>query len=111
MYSSGLLQMNPIAENTDVPGNIGNRRSVFDKCAKNFVGCDAASRSVLLGSRGPRGPCWVPVIKSGQIDGGLPTNLGDYDGGPGTTLAFLYFGDRLSCKTPVDDFNWHQGQI
>jgi hypothetical protein len=38
----------------------------------------------------------------------MPENLGDLDGGPGTSMAVLYFFDRREFKSPMQDFRWHQ---
>src|SRR5262245_33542154 len=106
-----LKPMNGSAERSKDRGFDGSRTGMLDRIAKKLRSCVRTSRSLLLGSRDPRGPSCVPVVKPGDIEGSLPTNLGDYDGGAGTTLAILYFGDRLNCKTPVDDYNWHQGRL
>jgi len=37
--------------------------------------------------------------------------MGDYDGGPATRLAVLYFGDRQGCKVPSQDYVWHQRRL
>jgi hypothetical protein len=36
---------------------------------------------------------------------------GDLDGGPGTSLAALYFIGRSQITTPKEDFNWHQARL
>ena len=60
--------------------------------------CERISRPVLLGSRDPRGPSCVIVVRSGDIRGIMPPHTGDPDGGPGTRLATLYLLDRLYCR-------------
>ena len=69
------------------------------------------SRPVLLGSRDPRGPSCVTVVRSGDIRGIMPPHTGDPDGCPGTRLATLYLLDRLYCKKATLDFTWHQGRL
>jgi hypothetical protein len=69
------------------------------------------SRPVLLGSRNPTGPSCVTVVRTGQVKDTVPINPGDLDGGPGTSLATLYYFDRQQIKTPMQDFNWHQTRL
>jgi hypothetical protein len=61
------------------------------------------SRRLLLGNRDPNGPTcsWV------RWDGDTVYMVGDRTGGPGTKLAFLYFGAGRG-KTPKPDYVWHQ---
>src|SRR5436190_2147900 len=51
------------------------------------------SRPVLLGSRDPTGPSCVSVVKTGELKGERPNTMGDWNGGPGTTMAMLYSFD------------------
>lgn len=69
------------------------------------------SRTELLGSRDPRTSTCITPGLTGQITNKLPDNLGDYDGGPATTLALLLGPDRQNCKNPAEDFAWHQGRL
>src|SRR4051812_14400513 len=55
-----------------------------------------ASRPVLLGSRDPRGPSCVSIVKAGDLHGERPASMGDVNGGPGTTMATIYTFDRQS---------------
>jgi hypothetical protein len=61
------------------------------------------SRRMLLGNRDPNGPtcAWV------RWEGDTVYMVGDRAGGPGTKLAFLYFGPQRG-KTPKPDYVWHQ---
>jgi hypothetical protein len=69
------------------------------------------SRPVLLGSRDPKGPSCVVVVKAGEVRDAPPTNPGDLNGGPGTTMATLYYFDRQNNKSPMQDFLWHQSRL
>jgi hypothetical protein len=70
------------------------------------------SRPILLGSRDPNGESCVVVSRTGDAHGTvLPTNLGDVDGGPGTSMAVLYFLDRQQIKSPLAEFKWHQTRL
>lgn len=69
------------------------------------------SRLVLLGSRDPNGPSCVPIVTTGESMQDLISMQGDLDGGPGTSLATLYFLDRAQIKTPMQDYNWHQTRL
>ena len=69
------------------------------------------SRPILLGSRDPRGQSCVTVIKTGEVNNAVPSNPGDWNGGPGTTMATLYYFDRQNNKSPMQDFNWHQTRL
>ncbi|HEX3357398.1 MAG TPA: hypothetical protein VHS31_10545, partial [Tepidisphaeraceae bacterium] len=69
------------------------------------------SRPILLGSRDPSGPSCVSIVHTGEVHDVLPSNPGDWNGGPGTTLATLYYFDRQSNKSPMTDFNWHQNRL
>jgi hypothetical protein len=70
-----------------------------------------SSRPVLLGSRNPAGQSCVSVVKHGDVREAVPTNPGDWNGGPGTTMATLYYFDRQSNKSPMQDFVWHQNRL
>lgn len=70
-----------------------------------------ASRPVLIGSRDPKGPSCVTVIKSGDLHSSRPNMMGDCNGGPGTTMAVLYSFDRQEIKSPQVDLNWHQARL
>lgn len=71
----------------------------------------AESRAILLGSRSPVGEsCVVPTL-AGQVTNRLPTNMADYDGGPGTKLQLLLYLDRQQCGNALSDFAWHQGRL
>jgi hypothetical protein len=61
------------------------------------------SQRMLLGNRDPNGPtcAWV------RWEGDTVYMVGDRAGGPGTKLAFLYFGPQRG-KTPKPDYVWHQ---
>src|SRR5205823_417574 len=69
------------------------------------------SRPVMLGSRDPSGPSCVAVIKTGDVKDAVPNNPGDWNGGPGTTMATLYYFDRQNNKSPLQDFEWHQHRL
>lgn len=71
----------------------------------------AASRPVLLGSRDPNSSSCVNIMETGQVKTEVPGNVGDVDGGPGTTMGMLYYFDRLKNKTPLSDFKWHQTRL
>jgi hypothetical protein len=70
-----------------------------------------ASRPVLLGSRDPQGPSCVAVIRTGQVVSTMPSNPGDLNGGPGTTMATIYCLDRQTFTTAEQDFQWHQTRL
>jgi hypothetical protein len=70
-----------------------------------------ASRPVLLGSRDPRGPSCVTVVKRGEIQTTLPAKSGDADGGPGTELAMVHALDHERITTPMQDYAWHQTRL
>ena len=70
-----------------------------------------ASRPVLLGSRDPNGPSCVQVAHTGDIKDTVPNNPGDLNGGPGTTMATIYYFDRTDVKSPMQDFTWHQHRL
>ncbi len=78
--------------------------SAADECMKS-------SRPLLLGSRDPNGPSCVDVVRTGDIKQSVPNNHGDLNGGPGTTVATIYFFDRQEFKTAMQDFTWHQGRF
>jgi hypothetical protein len=70
------------------------------------------SRPLLLGSRDPSGTSCVTISRTGDAKGNImPTNLGDLDGGPGTSMAVLYYFDRQQIKSPLADFKWHQTRL
>ncbi len=69
------------------------------------------SRPLLLGSRDPNGPSCIQISHTGDVKGVMPENRGDLDGGPGTSLAVLYFYDRQGIKSPLEDFKWHQTRL
>lgn len=69
------------------------------------------SRPVLLGSRDPKGPSCVSVVRSGDLKGSRPNVLGDWNGGPGTTMAMLYNFDRQEINSALADYNWHQNRL
>src|SRR5256885_2748162 len=69
------------------------------------------SRPVMLGSRDPSGPSCVAIIKTGDVKDAVPNNPGDWNGGPGTTMATLYYFDRQNNKSPMQDFEWHQHRL
>src|SRR5262249_20760744 len=69
------------------------------------------SRPILLGSRDPKGPSCVTIVHAGDIKDAIPNTPGDLNGGPGTTMATLYYFDRQNCKSPMEDFAWHQGRL
>jgi hypothetical protein len=73
--------------------------------------CMTSSRPVLLGSRNPQGPSCVAISRSGDIQDAMPIQLGDVNGGPGTTMGALYFFDRNNCKSAQQDFAWHQNRL
>jgi hypothetical protein len=85
----------------------GAMRELADLIGKTMQ----ASRPVLLGSRDPNGPSCVDIIRRGDIQGTAPTNRGDLNGGPGTTLATIYYFDRQEFKTAMQDYAWHQGRL
>ncbi len=70
-----------------------------------------ASRPVLLGSRDPKGPSCVTIVRAGDLHGERPNMMGDYNGGPGTTMATLYGVDRASCNSAQSDLAWHQSRL
>ena len=51
------------------------------------------------------------ISRTGDVKGVLPENKGDLDGGPGTSMAMLYFYDRQGIKSPLEDFKWHQTRL
>src|SRR3954468_11069304 len=73
--------------------------------------CLRLSRPVMLGSRDPAGQSCVTVVSRGEVKDAVPNNPGDWNGGPGTTMATLYYFDRQNNKSPLIDFNWHQGRL
>jgi hypothetical protein len=73
-------------------GPLGELASVVQQCLH-------ASRPLLLGSRDPNGPSCVTVSHAGDVHEVLPDNPGDLDGGPGTTMATLYYFDRQTIMT------------
>jgi hypothetical protein len=70
-----------------------------------------SSRPLLLGSRDPSGPSCIQISHTSDIKGVMPENQGDLDGGPGTSMAVLYFYDRQGIKSPLEDFKWHQSRL
>jgi hypothetical protein len=70
-----------------------------------------ASRPALLGSRDPNTTTCVQVVRSGDVISTLPRDPSDLNGGPGTTLATIFFIDREHCKSAMADFSWHQGRL
>jgi hypothetical protein len=71
-----------------------------------------ASRPVLLGSRDPQGPSCVSVVRTGELrDNKPPQNIGDLNGGPGTTMVALYCFNRAGSTSPLKDFEWHQTRL
>lgn len=92
-----------------VPGN--DASPYLSQLAARVEITRRASRPVLLGSRDPAGPSCVSIIRSGELQNAVPPNPGDWNGGPATTMAMLYYFDRQNCKTPSDDFAWHQGRL
>lgn len=73
--------------------------------------CIEHSRPLLLGSRDPAGPSCVTFIPAGSVQNEMPSNIADYNGGPGTTMTALYFFDRAGVTRPVDDYIWHQTRL
>src|SRR3954470_11673251 len=73
--------------------------------------CLRLSRPVMLGSRDPAGQSCVAVVQRGDVKNGVPNNPGDWNGGPGTTMATLYYFDRQNNKSPLTDFEWHQHRL
>jgi hypothetical protein len=69
------------------------------------------SRPLLLGSRDPNGGSCVKIARTGDVQGVMPENPGDLDGGPGTSMAVLYYFDRRDFKSPMQDFRWHQNRF
>ena len=85
-------------------GQMPSRRSRSrPACARVGLSCWAAAI--------PSGPSCVTVMHSGEVRDTPPTNPGDWNGGPGTTMATLYYFDRQNNKSPMQDFNWHQGRL
>jgi hypothetical protein len=70
-----------------------------------------SSRPILLGSRDPKGVSCVSVVRSGDVKETVPAQIGDVNGGPGTTIATLYGLDRTSCKSAMQDYAWHQNRL
>jgi hypothetical protein len=70
-----------------------------------------SSRPLLLGSRDPRGQSCVAVVHTGDVKDTVPANPGDWNGGPGTTMATLYYFDRQNNKSPLADYTWHQTRL
>lgn len=68
-------------------------------------------RPLLLGSRDPSGPSCVEVSRTGAIQDVVPESKGDLDGGPGTSMAVLYYFDRQNVKSPMEDYSWHQTRL
>jgi hypothetical protein len=73
--------------------------------------CMRSSRPVLLGSRDPSGPSCVPIVNTGDVGDTVPDTPGDLDGGPGTSLATLYYFGRQGIKSPLEDLAWHQSRL
>jgi hypothetical protein len=74
--------------------------------------CLRQSRPVLLGSRDPQGPSCVSIVRTGEIrDNKPPPNVGDLNGGPGTTMVALYCFNRQGSTSPLRDFEWHQTRL
>jgi hypothetical protein len=70
------------------------------------------SRPVLMGSRDPQGPSCVSVVRTGEIrDNKPPPNVGDLNGGPGTTMVALYCFNRQGSTSPLKDYEWHQTRL
>ena len=57
------------------------------------------------------GQSCVAVVRTGDVHDVVPSNPGDWNGGPGTTMATLYYFDRQNNKSPMADFNWHQTRL
>ena len=53
------------------------------------------SRAVLLGSRDPRGPSCVSVVKTGDLHGERPSSMGDCNGGPGGRTLGVHCRSRV----------------
>jgi hypothetical protein len=85
-------------------GALAELSAMLDSCMKS-------SRPVLLGSRDPNGPSCVDIVHTGDIKDAVPNNHGDLNGGPGTTLATIYYFDRQEFKSAGQDFAWHQGRF
>ena len=96
---------------TTIPTSLVKPNQPLAELAAMISATMRSSRPVLLGSRDPNGNSCVQIVHSGELAGALPDNPGDLNGGPGTTLATIYFFDRQNCKSPQDDFNWHQGRL
>jgi hypothetical protein len=73
--------------------------------------CTSSSRPILLGSRNPQESSCVRVISDADVKAVMPGELGDVNGGPGTTMAMLYDIDRQNCQSAWQDFAWHQGRL
>jgi hypothetical protein len=91
--------------------NVEAPTSVLAELASGVERCMRSSRPVLLGSRDPAGPSCVTVVRRGEIDRNPPLLPIDWDGGPGMTIAMLYFNDRQRCRSMADDFQWHQTRL
>jgi len=95
---AGSVTTSPVSETSRALATLASK---LDECIRT-------SRSVLLGSRDPNGPSCVKVVTRGQVQNMAPDNLGDWNGGPGTTMGTLYYYDRKNNQSPLQDFNWHQ---
>lgn len=93
------------------PSQAKSAAALLSQLAADVDTCMAASRPILLGSRDPKGPSCVSVIRPGDVVNTVPNNPGDLDGGPGTQLATLYYFARRNCGSPTEDFNWHQNRL
>ncbi len=89
---------------TKPTGALPELAALLDECLKS-------SRPVLLGSRDPNGPSCVDIVHTGDIKDTVPNNHGDLNGGPGTTIATIYFFDRQEFKSAQQDLAWHQGRL
>ncbi len=85
--------------------------SMFESLERRALHCLPLSRVVLLGSRNPKGKSCISPVADGTLSNQIPPDMGDLNGGPGTTVAMLLIPGRESLTTAMDDFRWHQSRL
>jgi hypothetical protein len=99
---------------TSVAGSTGpssRATGALESLAQKLDTALRASRPILLGSRDPNGQSCVAIVRSGDVKDAVPDNPADLNGGPGTTMAALYCFDRQNVRSPMQDYQWHQGRL
>ena len=69
------------------------------------------SRAILLGSRNAAGQSCIQPVPAGSLADHVPPDMGDFNGGPGTTITVLLTPGRQSLQTASDDLDWHQSRL